>query len=50
MKTLNIPFEDREFKNLNMSKQDYESDKGHSVSWKEFIFIMLEVYEGQNEE
>lgn len=47
MKTLNIPLDDKEFKKLSSAKLDYEADKEFSVSWKEFLLILLEAYDGK---
>lgn len=47
MKTLNIPLEDKQYKLLNCAKLDYEADKELSVSWKEFLLILLKSYEGE---
>jgi hypothetical protein len=47
MKTLNISFDDKDFKRLRLAKQDAESDVNHSISWKKFLMNMLESYEGK---
>ena len=45
MKTLNITFDDKDFRNLASAKKDYEADTEKSISWERFILKLLEVYE-----
>ena len=41
MRNLNITFEDKDFKELLLAKQDYEKETEHGVTWEKFILLLI---------
>ena len=47
MKTLNIRLDDKEFKKLKTSKDNYSKQIGEVCSWERFLIVLLKSYERQ---
>lgn len=46
MKTINVPFEDAEFKKIQKMKEEMKKEFGTSIlSWKDFIMYKLNLME-----